>query len=693
LTMKKTSKIFFPLFLALLLIITGYFFITRYISRLPSKSSEYACRLEIKQRSYTSFEGEKIIIPIEVENQGRATWISRGKYPCLLSYHLFGEKGKIIRFDNRRYPLPGDVKPGQSIKMRISLISPLEKGNYSLEFDLLKEGLFWFKSQGSPTSSINLQVKARTWPEDNFDLNLDYGRYTKFKSSLPELNKIAKLIRLTLSHNEQEFKGKTGKVRGFAAGTNYPQIWLRDASTIIPAARYFYEAGFLYSWLEEHLFFQKDNGSLNDWLDSQGRKDKNTTETDQEASAIQAAYQIFELLGPAWFEKQIRQKRIIQRLTNALEYVFSARFNKKLGLVKGAHTPDWGDIDMIDQDQQAIYVDDKTHWTADIYDQSMVYQACLNLSQMLEAAGDEKKASFWKKRADNIRDNCNKWLWQDDKGFYKIHLHLDFLQHKFDENNILAVGGNTLAIISGLADSSRAVKIIREIIKRQKRYQVSTISATLLPPYPKNFFKHPLVDDPYEYQNGGQWDWFGGRFIYAMFETGFSLLAKKKLMEILHKDLNNKSFYEWHSRHGRGHGSDFFGGSAGSLSQAIYEGYFGIRWQRDGLNLEPKLAQDSAQIHVYLPANDIFVAYDYRFDKKMNRISMRYKSNFPHQGRIKILAPWVQQSSLKKTADLNLTVKIDGRKTDYYCQQHNNDRLIIISTDFKNHLLEIIKKD
>ena len=72
---------------------------------------------------------------------------------------------------------------------------------------------------------------------------------------------------------------------------------------------------------------------------------------------------------------------------------------------------------------------------------------------------------------------------------------------------------------------------------------------------------------------------------------------------------------------------------------------------------------------------------------------MRYQSNFPHQGRIKILAPWVQQPSLKKAADLNLTVKIDGRKTDYNCQQHNNDHLIIISTDFKNHLLEIIKKD
>ncbi|MFQ5721512.1 MAG: hypothetical protein ACE5GI_03380, partial [Candidatus Aminicenantales bacterium] len=62
--MKKKSKIFFPLLLFLFLIITAYFFITRYISPPPSKSAIYAGRLKIKQKVYTSFEGEKVKIPI-----------------------------------------------------------------------------------------------------------------------------------------------------------------------------------------------------------------------------------------------------------------------------------------------------------------------------------------------------------------------------------------------------------------------------------------------------------------------------------------------------------------------------------------------------------------------------------------------------------------------------------------------------
>jgi len=690
---KNKSKFFFPLFFTLILIITGYFFITKYISHLPSKRGDYAGRLKINQKTYTSYEGEKVKIPLEIKNQSQTSWSSQGKHPCFLSFHLLEEKGKLIKYDNRRFPLSEKVKPGHSIKMVIDLISPLEKGNYMLEFDLLKEGLFWFKTRGFSTSTINLKVKARPWPEDNFNLSLGYGAYTKFKSSLPELNKIAKSIRLTLSQNQLEFKGKTGKVRGFAAGSNYPQIWLRDANTIIPAARYFYGVDYLNSWLEEHLFLQKDNGSLYDWIDSHGQTDKNTTETDQEASAVQAAFQVFELVGPSWLKKPIRQVAIKQRLSRALDYVFSSRFNKKFGLIKGAHTPDWGDIDMIDQDQQAIYVDDKTHWTADIYDQSMVYQACLNISQMFKAIGEGEKASFWLKKAKNIRINTNKWLWQENKGFYKIHLHLDSLQHNFNENNILAVGGNTLAIISGLADSSKAARIIKQIVKRQKLYQVSTISATLLPPYPKNFFRHPMVDDPYEYQNGGQWDWIGGRLIYAMFETGFSRLAKKKLMEIIDKNINNRSFYEWDNRHGLGQGSQFFCGSAGSLSKAIYEGYFGLKWLRNGLNLEPKLGQDLAIIHVYFPANNIFVAYDYRYHNNPERIIMRYQSNYSNKGLIKLLSPWAKAETSKKPTDLNLTVKIDGHQVDFSYQHQNNDLLIIINTDFKNHTLEVIKEN
>ena len=284
---------------------------------------------------------------------------------------------------------------------------------------MVREGQSWFRDFGSRTAVIGFDVTEKEWPEDN----------TKIHSSQQEIDKILKLIRLTLHQNEVMFSGKTGKISGFAAGVDYPQIWLRDANTILPASRYFYDRSFLASWLEEHLAFQKENGSLEDWIDSRGKSDKNTTETDQESSAVQAAFQIFNLLGPQWLEKSIDWIRIIDRLDKALEFVCKSRWNEEFGLVTGAHTADWGDVDLVDSDQKAIYVDDRTHWTADIYDQCMFYEACLNLAEMWDALGERNRGIFWQEKARSIKDKTNKWLWQEDKGFYKVHVHLDSLRH------------------------------------------------------------------------------------------------------------------------------------------------------------------------------------------------------------------------------------------------------------------------
>jgi len=123
-----------------------------------------------------------------------------------------------------------------------------------------------------------------------------------------------------------------------------------------------------------------------------------------------------------------------------------------------------------------------------------------------------------------------------------------------------------------------------------------------------------MLDEPYEYRNGGQWDWFGGRLVTAMFESGFALEAKKKLSEIASKNMANAGFFEWDSKDGTGQGSRHFPGSAGAIGQALFEGYFGIHLERDFLTLEPKLGEDSGRIHVYQPATDTFAAYDYAFE-------------------------------------------------------------------------------
>lgn len=686
--MKTANKI---LWVSILIVLAGVGVYFLFMPSSPhfSARSDYSCRIHPPHKQMTVQEGERIEIPFRIQNLGKKTWESRGRHPYFLSYHLLDEKGELLRYENPRSPLPHPVGPNQSIEFTARVRSPLQKGSYILEFDIVREGITWFEDKNSPTAQILLQVRERTWNEDEYPLNLRYGPFTRYKTSIPEINQIHEHIRLTLDQNQVQFKGKSGPVSGFSAGTNYPQIWIRDSRTILPASRYFYPKSFLISWLEEHLAFQRKNGSLQDWVDSQGNFDKNTTATDQESSAVQAAYQIYSLLGPFWLKKQIQGKTIIQRLDLALSYVIQSRLNSKYGLITGAHTADWGDVDLVDKGQKAIYVDDQTHWTVDIYDQSMMHQACQGLSRMWEALDRIDRASHWKHQAQKIKENTNKWLWQEEKGFYRMHIHLDSLQHSFNEENMFALGGNTQAVLSSIADEAKAVPIILEALERQKRLKISTISGVLLPPYPSGIFAHPLLDEPYEYQNGAQWDWFGGRFIYAMFEHGFSSEAMEKLIEVLKKNLSNKVFYEWHDRNGGGRGSDFYCGSAASVTKALYEGYFGVLMDQNHLYLEPKIGKEDAQIHLYQPANDRFVAYNYDYEPSSEKLLFRYNSNFPSQGKVAILSPWILPS--KKTGDLQnyFHVLRDGEPVRFSVKRKNRDFFIIVETDFREHLIEI----
>jgi hypothetical protein len=688
--MNRSIKLALSFFFIILISLVSYTLKTRKQSPQFSGESEYSSFIEPYEKDITTTIGERVEIPLSILNQGNATWVPVGEYPYYLSYHLLDKNGLVLRFDNRRFSLPKRIYPGQKIDMTIPLRSPLEHGEYLLEFDLLREGLFWFKDHGSLTSEIKLSVKSKKWPEEEYTRGPDQKKYTKYWSSYKELNTILDLIRLTLEKNAVEFEGKTGKIRGFSAGSEYPQIWIRDSNSAIGVAKYFYNAAYLESFLEEMLAHQDPDGSLYDWIDSDGRTDKNTTETDQEASAIQIAFQIYEMRDIHWLKNVIDEYKIIDRLERALAYVFRERYNPNYGLIIGAHTADWGDVDMVDHTRDAVYVDDRTHWTADIYDQSMVYRACLCLSEMFSSLGRREKALYWEEKAKSLKTQANQWLWQPDRGYFKVHIHLDDLQHLFEEDNILAMGGNTQAILSGLTDDEQTRRIFKNVLERQNSLKISTISGTLLPPYPKRTFKHPLIDDPFEYQNGAQWDWFGGRFIYALFENGMSTLAYEKMREIFQKNISNKGLLEWDNREGVGFGSDYFLGSAGSLGRAIFEGYFGIKKRAGVLSIEPKLKQDSAKIQVYIPAQDIFVAYDYSFDSKNNSIVLKYNSNYSQNGTIKILSPWSQLRGGQPQVKSLHTVLLDGDKKAFHFEKINEDVFIVFDTNFNDHKAEIL---
>ena len=658
----------------------------------PGEKPEDRVSLRSSERTLAAYEAETLELRVTVRNEGRSSLVSTGKNPCLLSYHLLDGKGRLLRFDNPRTALPGRIAPGREAPVEVRLKAPLDKGSYLLEFDIVREGLTWFKDYGSSGLTLPLEVKARDWPEDKEPFRVNQAGVSRIESGVGEFAKLLRLIRITLGRNEVSFQGGTGMVRSFFAGSGYPQIWLRDAATIIPASRNFYGLDEIRSWLVEHLARQRPDGGLEDWIDGRGRADKNTVETDQEASAVLAAFEVARLAGVDWLRERVVGKPAIQRLDEAMEFVLRERWDKRLGLVTGAHTADWGDVEIGDADQNAIYAGDSTHWTADIYDQGMFVEAARALSALQARLGDKKRSELWSERARTVCASADRRLWQEERGFYRMHVHLDDLTHPFDEDDIFAMGGNVQAIRAGIAGDARALRIMRTALDRQQKFGISTASGVLLPPYPAGFFKHPALDEPYEYQNGGQWDWFGGKLVLEMFKRGLARTARAKLLEIARKNIANGGLYEWDAKDGTPRGSDFYSGSAGSLGQALIEGYFGVRLDRDSLLIEPRLGTDSGRIRVDLPACGRFAAYEYKYDDSERKLTLSFASDIPGRGEIRILSPrpvGPASQGGKAIRNSQLEVKLDGAAVPYRVESVGEDDIIVVASDYSTHTLDI----
>lgn len=206
----------------------------------------------------------------------------------------------------------------------------------------------------------------------------------------------------------------------------------------------------------------------------------------------------------------------------------------------------------------------------------------------------------------------------------------------------------------------------------------------MLPPYPRGFFKHPAVNEEYNYQNGGQWDWFAARFLLAEFQRGYSARAYRQLVEIAAKAVTNNGLYEWHTRDGKGMGSSDYAGSAGSLAGAVFQGLYGVYVSDKTLKLKIRLRDQPGQVHLYEPATDKYVGYQYRYLEESNTVKITYESNSPGVGEICVLLPKNRQPK---------ELMVDGEKKTFRREVTGEDTYGCFSTDWKAHQLELKTAD
>lgn len=513
----------------------------------------------------SAYQGEKVVLDFKVKNN-MVTSI-RPEHGYFISYHILDKKGNSISYDNRRFAIPRVLRRRKTTEFKIPLYFEYKKeGDYTIEFDIVKEGEFWGAKKKWQTCRVPLHLKSLFSKEFK-------NRYLKkfLNTPVPEINKEQYLLRMILKNNEIL---KNGRIFGFSPGSTYPAVWIRDTATFIAYAKHYYPLSIFENCVELFMKNQGKNGEIPDWIDVSGQTDKNTVETDQESSLIIAAYEI-AVEKKDWLFKKVNGISVYKRLEMALDWVWDNKRCPENNLIFSGFTADWGDVENSYPDKRARKLSDRSTPVFSIYTQAKYIQAVAKLVELfknLEKPGEVRK---WQERLVILKRQTKKLLYLEDKGYFITHIVPAKDRDKYFklEKGMLAVGGNAEAMIAGLMNKKQVRKFLDVLEKKRVEYRLRTVSFTLIPPYPEGFFPHHLLTHPWNYQNGGEWDWIGGRVVKGLIMSGFKKEATKYLLEIVNKNLENFSIFEWEDRQGTGRGALFYTGAAGVIGEAIWIGF------------------------------------------------------------------------------------------------------------------------
>lgn len=372
--------------------------------------------------------------------------------------------------------------------------------------------------------------------------------------------------------------------QGFNAGSGYSQIWARDMNTFIEVACEETNQTDIRNAILLFFALQQPNDEMIDgyvlkpdftWYDNHpyyadAAPDhvgfKNTVETDQESSLIQIVGKYIRKTGDtSILREDVAGRTVLERMDDMVDYLMRERYSDQYGLLFGAMTADWGDVQP--NDDFGCDMNELSSRAIDVYDNAMFLIALDYLQEMTDDASLLKK---WKGIREQIAQHVRKHLWDAERKKFIPHLYIDPspIPAGFDENQIHYHGGTAVAIEAGLLSKEEIAVVNAQMLENVRLSGMPSIGLTLYPTYPEGFFRGGMAK-PYVYQNGGDWTWFGGRMIQQLVENGFVEEAYDEIRPMIDRVIKNQGFFEWYGMGGVPSGSGHFKGSAGVLAKAI----------------------------------------------------------------------------------------------------------------------------
>lgn len=288
-------------------------------------------------------------------------------------------------------------------------------------------------------------------------------------------------------------------------------------------------------------------------------------EADIEYLVVEGAVYLYRTTGDdAWLE------RVLPRLEKGIDYITSdkKRWDREHGLVKRPFTIDTWDF-TYGKAGSNRKIEDDTPMSIMHGDNSGVYQAMNQLAWLNRRLHNEEKAAEWEKRAEALRDNMFRYLWN---GRFFIHqLHLNHSGADELEHERLSLS-NAYDINRHVTDTAQSRLIIEEYLSRRGKTDCFAEWYSIDPPYDA-FNGYP----PGKYVNGAVSPFTAGELAKAAFNNGYEEYGWDiitRMMQLAERDGTVYFLYHTDSTPQPEGGPSAWGAAA--LISAVDEGLAGI---------------------------------------------------------------------------------------------------------------------
>jgi len=132
--------------------------------RLPD--SGFAVEFVENDIPRTMTAGNKIFADVVIRNISKQPWPSqpnaKNRNQVNLSYRWKDQKGQILVADGLRTPLPRNLAPGESVRLKMNIEPPARPGRYVIEVTLVQEAVAWFDEKGGAALVLPVVVSEAT---------------------------------------------------------------------------------------------------------------------------------------------------------------------------------------------------------------------------------------------------------------------------------------------------------------------------------------------------------------------------------------------------------------------------------------------------------------------------------------------------------------------------------------------------